>query len=63
MNSAIIESKIAEPCDYSNGGIIKDELISLNLKGSEGKTKARLITYKDPLKGVVLRFLSNMFDF
>jgi hypothetical protein len=62
-NYEIMESKIAELCDYSNGGIIKDELISLNLKGAEGETKARLITYKDPLKGVVLRFISNMFEF
>ena len=58
----ILESRLGNPIDFLGGGIIKDEIIELKLK--EGTTTtARLITYKDPLKGVVLRFISNMMDF
>ena len=61
-NYRVLESKLNNPIDFLGGGIIKDEIIELKMKG--GKTKsARLITYKDPLKGVKLRFISNMMNF
>jgi len=61
-NYRVLESKLNNPIDFLGGGIIKDEIIELKMKG--GKTKsARLITYKDPLKGVKLRFISNMINF
>lgn len=47
--------------DFLSGGTILDQLVEL--KTDEGPLKARLITYKDPLTGKVLRFLSNTFDF
>lgn len=43
--------------EYAAGGIIKDETILF-----ENSHKARLVTYKDPRTGKVLKFISNMFD-
>jgi hypothetical protein len=45
---------------YANGGIISDQLIGL--KNKEDTLRARLIIYKDPVSGKVLKFISNMFD-
>ena len=47
--------------EYANGGIISDQMIRLNA----GKTilEARLIKYKDPITGMVLKFIANMFDY
>ncbi len=58
----IIESKTSNLEDYAGGGVIKDEIIELK-SSSETPLKARLITYKDPLTGKVLKFLSNMFGY
>ena len=61
-NYRVLECKLNNPIDFLGGGVIKDEIIELKMKG--GKTKsARLITYKDPLKGVKIRFISNMMNF
>ena len=47
--------------EYADGGIISDQLIELN--PSESALKARLIIYKDPHSGHVLKFVSNMIDY
>jgi IS4 transposase len=58
----VIQQKNNDILDYASGGVIKDEVIQLNLK--DGKLlKARLVSYKDPLSNEVLQFLSNMFDY
>ncbi|MCX8491762.1 MAG: transposase [Cyclobacteriaceae bacterium] len=41
--------------------MIRDEIIHLKLADRNQYLKARLITYKDPLTGHVLKFLSNLF--
>lgn len=56
----IIESHTNDIEEYAAGGIIRDQIIQLKLLDNQS-FKARLITYKDPLSGHVLRFLSNMF--
>jgi len=47
--------------EYANGGIISDQVI--RLKGTEVSLDARLIVYKDPVTGKVLKFISNMFSY
>ena len=57
----VVERKLHNIIDYAAGGVIKEEIILLNL--SEDKQhKARLITYKDPLSNNILEFISNMND-
>jgi hypothetical protein len=46
---------------YAAGGIISDQIIRLN--SEETVLEARLIIYKDPVSGKVLKFISNMFDY
>jgi len=46
--------------EYADGGIISDQVIRLH--ANETTLAARLIIYKDPVSGNVLKFLSNMFD-
>lgn len=46
--------------EYADGGIISDQVIGLN--SNETTLLARLIVYKDPVSGKVLKFISNMFD-
>lgn len=47
--------------EYADGGIVSDQVIELN--SPETTLKARLIVYKDPESGKVLKFVSNMFAF
>lgn len=47
--------------EYADGGIISDQIILLN--PSENALKTRLIVYKDPQSGHVLKFVSNMIDY
>ena len=47
--------------EYAEGGIVSDRIIELN--SPETTLKARLIVYKDPESGKVLKFVSNMFAF
>ena len=58
----IIESRANDIMEYASGGVIRDEVIQLKL-GQGQYLRARLITYKDPVTGNVLRFLSNMFHY
>lgn len=59
----IIESKTHDIEEHTAGGIIRDEIIELKLADSDQHLRARLITYKDPLTGNVLKFLTNMFEY
>lgn len=59
----IIESKTNDIEEYTSGGIIRDQIIQLKLAHSNQYLKARLITYKDPLTGNALKFLTNMFSY
>lgn len=58
----IVESKTNDIEEYAAGGIIRDEIIRLKLNNHE-YLQARLITYKDPLTGNVLKFLTNMIEY
>ena len=58
----IIESHTHDIVEYAGGGVIRDEVIQLKL-GQGQYLRVRLITYKDPVTGNVLRFLSNMFHY
>jgi hypothetical protein len=63
-DNAVFEKEtevISEVHEYLWGGVILDQIIVLK-KGST-HLKARLVTYKDPLSGKVLRFISNLFDY
>jgi hypothetical protein len=57
----VIETKINNVIEYAPGGIIKEELILLNISDTK-QHKARLITYRDPLTRNILQFISNNFD-
>ena len=47
--------------EYADGGVIADQIILLN--PAESALKARLILYKDPQSGHVLKFVSNLFAY
>lgn len=59
----IVESKTHDIEEFISGGIIRDEIIQLKLANCSDHFRLRLITYKDPLTGHVLKFLTNMFDY
>ena len=62
-NNADYEVLVGQPnhiSEYAEGGIIADQIIRLN--STETTLVARLIIYKDPVSGKVLKFISNMFD-
>jgi hypothetical protein len=60
-NYEVISTHREDIHDFLSGGTILDQLVTLKTEGEP--LKLRLITYKDPLKGKVFRFLSNLFDF
>jgi Transposase DDE domain/Domain of unknown function (DUF4372) len=60
-NFEILEGTIFNYIDYADGGIISDQ--SILLSPSKTALKARLIVFKDPESGKVLKFVSNMFDY
>lgn len=47
--------------EYANGGVISDQIISLNPSGRA--LKARLIIYNDPFSGRIFKFVSNMMNY
>jgi hypothetical protein len=57
----IISGQVNDFIDYADGGIISDQVILLN--ASKTAHKARLIIFKDPETGKVLKFVSNMFEY
>jgi hypothetical protein len=59
----IAESNTNDIEEYTSGGIIRDEIVQLKLSDSDQHLRARLITYKDPLTGNVLKFLTNMLGY
>ena len=63
-NNADYEVLTGQPnhiSEYAGGGIISDQIIRLN--SNETTVIARLIIYKDPVSGKVLKFVSNMFSY
>lgn len=54
----IVTEKVYDILDYADGGIVSDKTITF-----KNGLKARLITYKDPESGKVLKFVSNLFDY
>lgn len=56
----VLEGEPNHISEYTIGGIISDQIISLN--PSKEPLKARLIIYKDPVSGKVLEFVSNLFE-
>lgn len=59
----VVESTTNDIGEHASGGIIRDEIIQLKLADHQHLLRARLITYKDPLTGKVLKFLTNMFGY
>jgi len=57
----ILSGQLNHISQYANGGVISDQIIEL--KSPEVTLKARLIVYKDPVSGKVLKFVSNMMDY
>jgi len=49
--------------EFMGGGVICDQTISLHKGNQLDFMKARLITYKDPFSGKVLKFLTNQFQY
>jgi hypothetical protein len=60
-NYEVISTHREDIHDFLSRSIILDQLVTLKTEGEP--LNLRLITYKDPLKGKVFRFLSNLFDF
>jgi hypothetical protein len=58
----VLECHSNDIIEYAGGGVIIDKIIQLKCKGGQ-LLRARLVTYKDPLTGKILGFLSNMFDY
>lgn len=60
----VINERKVDVLDIKSGrGVIKDQDIEVDVKDSETALKLRIVTYKDPLSGKVLVFLTNHFDF
>lgn len=60
----IIKEEKGEYFDCITGqGVLSDATIKLNLKGNKDGLILRLITYKDPESGKVLKFISNQWTY
>jgi hypothetical protein len=59
----VIESRHIDFYDFMGGGVICEQVVSLYKGHKEGFMEARLITYKDPVSGKLLRFLTNHFEY
>jgi hypothetical protein len=57
----VLSGKPNHISEYADGGIVSDQVIVLN--PSRAALKARLIVYKDPESGKILKFVSNMFGY
>lgn len=57
---SVLEDHPVDQMDVMDGcGVLKDQTIQLKIKGSKEGLSLRLITYKDPETGKILRFLTN----
>jgi hypothetical protein len=60
----VIKSREVDSFDIKSGqGVIKDEEIEVEVNASKSVLRLRLVSYKDPVSGKNLRFLSNHFDY
>ncbi|TAF71979.1 MAG: IS4 family transposase [Bacteroidetes bacterium] len=60
----VIKHSKGEHFDCINGeGILSDEIVKFKLKGSKSGLELRLVTYKDPESGKILRFVTNHLDY
>lgn len=59
----IKENPVDAQDQVSGMGILKDQQIKVKIKGSKEGLELRLITYKDPESGKVLKFLTNHSDY
>lgn len=63
-NYTVIDSNQTDVIDaLNNGGIINDQIIELALQADKQVFRLRLVTYKDPLTGKVLKFLTNLISY
>jgi hypothetical protein len=60
-NYKVISGVVNDYIDYADGGIISDQIIMLSPLKTE--LKVRLIIFKDPETGKVLKFVSNMITY
>src|SRR5690606_38263979 len=57
----VLEGKANHISEWAGGGVLSDQVVLLN--HSKSAVKARLIVFKDPGRGTVLTFVSNMFGY
>jgi hypothetical protein len=60
-NYTVLSEQRNHISEYADGGLIADQIIVLKSKGVA--LKARLVTWKDYESGVVLQFVTNMFEY
>lgn len=56
----VLEGTVCDYATYADGGLVSDQVIGLNAENEQ--FKCRLVTYKDPESGKVLRFVTNLRD-
>ena len=60
----VLEDKIVDYLDIITAqGVVSDQIIQVKVKGDKMGLKLRLVTYKDPETGKVLKFLTNHFTY
>ena len=60
----VIKENPVDSFDLTQGiGILKDQHIEVKVNGSKDGLVVRLVTYKDPQSGKMLKFLTNHFDY
>ncbi len=60
----VLADNFIDHFDRTTGqGVIADQEIAVKIKGDKNGLKLRLVTYKDPESGKVLKFLTNHFDY
>ncbi len=57
----VLEGQPNHISEWADGGVISDRIVLLN--HSKYPVKARLIVFRDPESGIVLKFVSNMFGY
>lgn len=59
----VLESRTNQSQKQAGWGVLSEEKISLYVTASKSQLQLRLITYKEPVKGKILKFLTNHFDY